>query len=159
MPMAQPQCYTLEVSLLRRGPPQKFARAKGTVPRTIQIRGDQTLLDLHFAIFDAYDRWDEHMYEFQFGERMNDPEGLRYVLPQAFDAGDPTVAGDLIETTLDSLELEVGLRFGYWFDFGDDWLHMIQVKAIDDRLPKGKLPKVIKRVGKSPPQYPDDEDD
>src|SRR5512135_50291 len=30
--------------------------------RTIQIRGDQTLEDLHHAIFDAFDRWDEHMY-------------------------------------------------------------------------------------------------
>lgn len=154
--MDQPQLYTVEVSLLRRGPPQKFARAKGTVPRTIQIRGDQTLLDLHFAIFDAYDRWDEHMYEFQFGERMNDPEGLRYVLPQTYDAGDPSIAGCLDETTIESLGLEVGQRFGYWFDFGDDWPHLIEVKSIDERLPKGKLPRITKRVGKSPPQYPDD---
>lgn len=90
---------------------------------------------------------------------MNDPEGQRYVLPQTYDAGDPRVAGCLIETTIESLGLEVGTRFGYWFDFGDDWLHMIKVKAIDDRLPRGKLPKVTERVGKSPPQYPDDDYD
>jgi hypothetical protein len=31
------------------------------------------------------------------------------------------------------------------------------VEAIEDKVPPGKYPKVTKRVGKSPPQYPDDE--
>ena len=31
------------------------------------IRGDQTLEDLHHAIFDALGREEEHMYEFQLG--------------------------------------------------------------------------------------------
>ena len=43
--------------------------------------------------------------------------------------------------------------FGYWFDFGDDWWHQINVEAIGDEAPRGKLPRVTKRVGKSPPQY------
>lgn len=30
--------------------------------------------------------------------------------------------------------------------------------AIDDKVPKGKYLKVIKRVGMSPPQYPDEEE-
>ena len=48
--------------------------------------------------------------------------------------------------------------FGYWFDFGDDWWHQINVEAIEDQVPKGKFPKVTKRVGKSPPQYPDEDE-
>jgi len=43
--------------------------------------------------------------------------------------------------------------FGYWFDFGDDWWHQINVVATEDAAPRGKYPKVTKRVGKSPPQY------
>jgi hypothetical protein len=41
--------------------------------------------------------------------------------------------------------------FGYWFDFGDDWWHQINVVAVEEKVPKGKCPKVTKRVGKSPP--------
>ena len=40
------------------------------------------------------------------------------------------------QTTLDSLGLEVGRTFGYWFDFGDDWWHQINVEAIDDEVPR-----------------------
>ena len=30
--------------------------------------------------------------------------------------------------------------------------------AIDEKVPKGQYPKVTKRVGKSPPQYMDEEE-
>ncbi len=33
-----------------------------TISRTIQRRGDQTLEHLHGAIFQAYNRFDEHFY-------------------------------------------------------------------------------------------------
>ena len=56
-------------------------------------------------------------------------------------------------TRIDSLGLEVGQSFGYWFDFGDDWWHQINVEAIEDKAPVRQVPKVTKRVGKSPPQY------
>jgi hypothetical protein len=58
-------------------------------------------------------------------------------------------------TTIGSLGLKVDDAFGYWFDFGDDWWHQINVVAIADEAPRGKYPKVTKRVGKSPPQYVD----
>ena len=43
--------------------------------------------------------------------------------------------------------------FGYWFDFGDDWYHQVQVERIEQAIPIIPYPRVIKRVGKSPPQY------
>ena len=137
---------------------EKFAKTNPAISRTIKIRGDQSLEELHHAIFDAFGRFDEHMYEFQFGEGPMDPKASRFVLDHAFDLGDenpPT--GRVDQTTLESLDLEVGRSFGYWFDFGDDWWHQINVEAIQDNLPKGKFPKVTKRVGKSPRQYAEDE--
>lgn len=140
---------------------EKFAKKNPVISRTIQIRGDQTLEDLHHAIFDAFDRWDEHLYEFQFGKGPMDPKGPRYVLSGEFDMDvgmKNQPAGRVDQTTIDSLGLEVGRSFGYWFDFGDDWWHQVNVEAVEDKMPKGKLPKVTKRVGKSPPQYPDDDE-
>jgi hypothetical protein len=101
------------------------------------------------------------MYEFQFGKGPMDPEAPRYVLPHAFeiDLGEenPPV-GRVDQTSIESLGLEVGRSFGYWFDFGDDWWHQINVEAIEDKVPSGKFPRVTKRVGKSPPQYADDDE-
>jgi hypothetical protein len=154
------QLYTLEIFIIGGPVTEKFAKRNPVVSRTIKIRGDQTLGDLHRAIFDAFGRSDEHMYEFQFGKGPNDPKSKRYVLPGAFELhhSEPGIAGELTQTTIDSLGLKVDQAFGYWFDFGDDWWHQINVVAIDDNAPKGKYPKVVKRVGKSPPQYADEDE-
>jgi len=155
------QIYTLEVFLLSGPISEKFAKKNPVVSRTIQMRGDQTLEDLHHAIFDAFGRWEEHMYEFQFGKGPMDPKARRYVLPSAFeDQGgeDNPPAGRVDTTTIGSLGLKVGDRFGYWFDFGDDWWHQINVEAVEDKVPKGKFPKVTKKVGKSPPQYAEEDE-
>ena len=117
----------------------------------IETRGDQTLEELHHAIFKAYDRWDEHLYEFQFGKRPFDPDGPNYGVPgpQQRKKGD----GDARTTKLDDLDLNPGRVFGYWFDFGDDWYHQVQVDRIEQAIPTVTYPRVIRRVGKSPPQY------
>jgi hypothetical protein len=152
--------YILEVFLLSGPITEKFAKKNPVVSRTIQIRGDQTLADLHHAIFDALGRWEEHLHEFQFGKGPMDPKARRYVLPSAFEGPggeDNPAAGRVDQTTIASLGLKVGGRFGYWFDFGDDWWHQINVEAVEDKVPRGKFPKVTKRVGKSPPQYADED--
>ncbi|HKB03772.1 MAG TPA: plasmid pRiA4b ORF-3 family protein [Gemmataceae bacterium] len=147
--------YTLDVSLLQGPVTRKFVKKNKSVVRTIQIRGDQTLEDLHEAIFDAFDRFDPHMYEFQMGNGPMDPEGPRYVLPM--EAGDedfgPRILGTVAQTTIDSMGLEVGRQFGYWFDFGDDWHHQIGVARIDPGPGEEEYPRVVKRIGESPPQY------
>ena len=150
--------FTLEVSILS-GPMKKsFAGKNPVISRTIEIRGDQTLAHLHNAIFDAFDRDDEHMYEFQIGgKRPMDPKARRYGLPMAMDDpfGEQEPAGNAARTTIGSLGLKSGEAFGYWFDFGDDWWHQIAVLTIVENTPRGKLPRVTRRVGKSPPQYVD----
>jgi hypothetical protein len=49
--------------------------------------------------------------------------------------------------------------FGYLFDFGNNWLSQINVIGINDYNGSRKYPKEVARVGKSPPQYPDIEED
>jgi hypothetical protein len=151
--------YTLEVSIISGPIAKSFIQKNKVIARTIQIRGDQTLQDLHYAIFEAFDREEQHMYEFQIGgKRPMDPKARRYVLPSALmqDLGpERKPAGDVKHTTIESLGLKVGGAFGYWFDFGDDWWHQINVRAIEETSHHGAFPKVIQRIGESPPQYPD----
>ena len=161
--MQDDRLFTLDVGIVGGPMSEKFIKKNEVVARTIQIRGDQTLEDLHYAIFDAFKRFDQHMYEFQIGgKRPMDPKARRYVLSGAMDEmfTDSRPAGDVALTTIGSLGLKVGDAFGYWFDFGDDWWHQINVVAITEKAGRGKYPRVTKRMGKSPPQYVDwDEED
>lgn len=149
--------FTLEVCIIGGPMTEKFAKKNKVICRTIQIRGDQTLEDLHYAIFAAFDREDEHMYEFQVGGKgPMDPKARNYVLPMAMDdpfgAKKPT---GTVSVAVGSLGLKKGDAFGYWFDFGDDWWHQINVTDIAEKAGSGKYPRVTKRVGQSPPQYVD----
>ncbi|HKM56364.1 MAG TPA: MarR family transcriptional regulator, partial [Isosphaeraceae bacterium] len=145
--------YVLTVYLTGGPVSEKFAKKE--VSRVIEIRGDQTLEQLHEAIFNAFDRSDHHLYEFQFGKRPFDPDGPRYgILDESVIEPD---YGDATTTKLDDLNLKPERVFGYWFDFGDDWFHQINVERIEQAIPTVTYPRVIRRVGKSPPQYRDDE--
>ena len=105
--------YTLEVFLLSGPITEKFARKNPVVSRTIQMRGDQTLQDLHHALFDAFGRWEEHLYEFQFGKGPMDPKGPRYVLPSALQS----------ESGEDKPQIDLLARGARWGSMGSAALH------------------------------------
>ena len=148
--------YILEVFIISGPVERKFAKKNPVLSRTLEIRGDQTLEKLHEIIFKAFDRFDEHLYEFQVGGKgPQDPKARRYGLPAYQDeaSDDFKLAGDVKQTTIAALKLIQDQSFGYWFDFGDDWWHQINVISIETKTPKGKYPKIANRVGQSPPQY------
>lgn len=60
-------------------------------------------------------------------------------------------------TKLDDLGLKPDRVFEYRFDFAHEWYHQIDVVRIEQAIPTVSYPRIIKRVGKSPPQYSDDE--
>ena len=154
--------YTLDVFLVGGPLDDAFVKRNPVVSRTIEIRGDQTLAELHLAIFRAFDREEQHMYEFQVGgQGPQDLNAKCYVLPMAMkdSYGGSKPAGDVTRTRLGSIGLEVDEAFGYWFDFGDDWWHQINVVDIQPEAPSGTYPRVTKRVGASPPQLDDWEEE
>ena len=67
---ASSKLYTLVVYLIGGSAGGEFEGQ--TISRTIQIRGDQTLEDLHRAIFKAFTRFDEHLYEFMLNVGPSD---------------------------------------------------------------------------------------
>src|SRR5574341_1027762 len=154
--------YTLEVRLIGGPVAESFVDKNPTVSRTIQILGTHTLEDLHGTIFAAFDRDEEHLYEFQTGgKKPHDRKALRYghamLAEGPFD--DHGLAGFAEATSMDALNLKPRAVFFYMFDYGDDWWHRVKVTRIENAAPEGPLPRVIERVGKSPPQYPSDDED
>lgn len=120
--------------------------------RHIRISAGMTLFDLHEAIIDAFEFIDDHAHAFFMNNRIWDDDDSYY--------------SDMIEeeerfTTdykLHELELEVGSKFKYVFDFGDEWVFECKLLKILDETTK--VPEVILEKGEPPLQYDyDDEDD
>jgi hypothetical protein len=155
------QVYTFRVYLA--GGPVDDVYADQEISRQIDVLGHQTLHDLHQAIFEAFDREEDHLYEFNLGESPQDQSQLYFYQGPFGRDDDEDEMGDPTRTTIDQLRLEPGRRFGYIFDMGDQWEHVIDVLNVKTGAGKGPYPKLGKKVGASPPQYPDfdeeDEDD
>ena len=149
--------FTLEVTVTNGPMTEGFRNANRKVSRRIEMRGDQTLAELHEAIFEAFDRDDPHMFEFRLNDRkFPDLDAKRYVMPEAIGDWEPgEVAGDVTMTTLGALDLKEKDTFNYWFDFDDDWWHKVKIISIAEKAPDSEsaYPKITARTGESPPQY------
>jgi hypothetical protein len=147
--------FRFEVELLSGPVTQSFMIKYPEPPsRIIDIRGSQTLEMLHQAIFRAFDREDEHMYEFQFGGKV--PQGknaVRYGIPSA---GDHCTVKNAETTSIAELNLKPRNVFFYWFDFGDDWWHKVRLLAVSPpEKDRRRYPRIVRKEGESPPQYAD----
>lgn len=134
--------------------PSFVAKHPEAPERIIDIRGSQTLADLHQIIFKAFDREYPHMYEFQIGgKRPMDKKAVRYGIVQDDEFPDEENAAT---TPISALKIQPGSIFFYWFDFGDDWWH--EVRLLAENPPekgKGRYPRIVEKKGDSPPQYID----
>lgn len=151
---AASRLFTLKVDLVE-GPGLKV-KPNAPIHRTIQIKGEQTLDALHRVIFEAFERSDEHLYEFNFGKNPQDMKGKRYS-PYSFyeEAARVELPGkDTAGTSIDSLELSEGQTLYYIFDLGEYWEHKIEVVEIGNAPSHGKFPKIVGVTGESPMQYP-----
>jgi hypothetical protein len=135
--------------------------------RNIEILENQTLDDLHESIFDAFDRYDPHLYSFFLTGKST--KRIRVI----FDAPEYTHPMNLEDPWGLSLKRrnnaknakmgDLGLRekekLYYLFDFGDEWWHELTLLKIQPVKTVQEYPRIAKRVGESPEQYPDYEDE
>jgi len=134
--------------------------------RIIEVSENCTFDDIHDAIFNAFDRYDHHLYSFFITRK--DTTNIRSIY-DAPEITHPQNVEDIMgfgkrkKSTAKTRIGDVGLNendvFHYLFDFGDDWWHRIRVQNITETKSKEKHIKLIKSFGESPPQYPDFDDD
>ncbi len=125
-------------------------RDRPDIWRIIDIKGNQMLSSLHKAIFKAFDRFEEHQYSFFLSNKPYDRESA-YTSPGLDTAGTNKLATRL---RIDSVELYGGPKFLYLFDYGDEWWHEVELISVTKRVTRANYPRVVKKQGKSPPQYP-----
>lgn len=128
-----------------------------TVVRTIAVREDQTLEQLHEALRLAFGWAESHLYAFWLSGRWWDQDSVRYEAPFELDPDDERRRSG--RAPLSELGLRKGTTLAYLFDFGDEWRLLLKVvdrwDAKDDTYPM-----LVEAEGTPPPQYPpSDEDD
>ncbi len=124
-----------------------------TIHRTIEVRSNQTLDDLHYAIQDAI-KWDaDHLYSFYLNGVAWD-SSYEFTSPDA-DEGPRWTP----EWTIGELGLVRKHKFLYLFDYGDRHRFEVEVVDIQPKAKRGKYPRVVDSQGKAPKQYWSDEDE
>jgi hypothetical protein len=119
--------------------------------RIIEVRGDQTLDDLHLAIQQAFGWDNDHMYSFFLSGKRWDA-ATEYADPRAED-GRPAD-----QVIVAALGLSPRKRFLYLFDYGDELLHDVWLVRTAPAEARPKYPRIVEVHGESPPQYPLDDE-
>lgn len=111
--------------------------------RRIVIASDSTLHQLHRAIQVAMGWTDSHLYAFEIGDHqfsdvsiLDEPQGFL----------------DSRKFRLADLAFREGSRFGYRYDFGDDWNHLVRVEAVTPVLAQQRLPWCLAGERACPPE-------
>jgi len=143
--------YSLKVRLTGGPLTEAFQKANPLVERTIEMRGDQTLHELHKAIFRAFEREEERLYQFDFEATAHDPVAKVFVRQKTDGVQNERIAAD---QTLMFLRLKVADTFQYLFDFEANWKHAIDVLAIEREATGARYPRIKDEVGASPLQLP-----
>ncbi len=139
--------------LARRGSVRSYMlrvshRALPEIWRDLELAEDNTLEDLHLLIQRAYGWRDDHLYSFFLSGNSWD-RGSEIGSPWS----DASLHTHHIE--IQQLDLHKGQTLLYLFDYGDQHEFDVTVLRINSLAPKGEYPRTLEYHGKSPPQYPD----
>ncbi|MGD8449955.1 MAG: plasmid pRiA4b ORF-3 family protein [Desulfobacterales bacterium] len=147
--------YQLRVSII--GIPKIY--------RIIEASENCTFDDLHETIFNAFNRYDPHLYSFFITKKDTKSVHSIYEAPEIThpqNVEDIMGFGRKKKSTAKTRIGDVGLDkkdvFHYLFDFGDDWWHRIRVQSLKETNLRKKSINIIKSIGESPPQYPEYDD-
>ena len=120
------------------------------VRRTITVREDLTLVDLHYALQSAFGWDDDHLYSFWLDGGFWASEDAHYMHPYHATSVDPP--GKSACARLADLDMFEGQRIAYVFDFEREW--RVQLELCEIRAAQGRaVARCVEREGMAPPQY------
>jgi hypothetical protein len=135
------------------------ASFKPKVYREIEIEGSSSLSALAEAITMAFDFEFDHAFGFYSDvKNPHSRKGERYELFADMEDGDSD-AGSVERTTVAQVFSVPGKKMLFVFDYGDDWRFLIEAKALGEKAPKTRYPRLVASVGRAPEQYPDYDED
>ncbi len=115
--------------------------------RHIRISCDTTLAQLSAAILGAYKFENDHAHVF-FMDNNAWSDADSYYMEFVGDCDDDRFTCNV---RLRQLSLNLGMKFLYIFDFGDEWRFQCEVVQIIEEI--SIAPVVVHKMGASPKQY------
>lgn len=121
----------------------EISEIRPNIFRTVDVAASISLKELHDVIQSAFDWWDYHLWEFEI-------DGLRYGMPDPFEADNELIRSDTV-TLAQAFSSGVN-QFTYLYDFGDHWLHTIQIEKF--QLPRDDVvyPVLVEGHRRTPPE-------
>jgi len=114
----------------------------GTKPplwRRLEVASDLFLNEIHDVIQAAFGWTDSHLHEFASGKDYYDAGAEHYLCP--FQVGEGTIGVPEEDVRLDEVLKKAGDKLFYLYDFGDDWMHVIKLEAVQPR--DGAAPRAV----------------
>ena len=130
-----------------------------TILREIEIASDKKLVDLAQAIVRAFDFQFDHAFGFYSVLTGREVMRAQPKYEVFADMGERTDSGSVKRTRVAEAFPAVGHTMLFLFDYGDDWRFIVEVVGRGEREPKARYPRVLRKVGRSPEQYPDWDDE
>lgn len=132
------------------------------ISRDVEMKEDTSLYKLAEAIVGAYGFDFDHAFGFfsKISEsRYFDSERKYELFTDMEDEGiEPTGAKSVEKTKIGEAWKNIGDKMLFLFDYGDEWLFVVELAGFGTTEPKTKYPHVVKSVGKAPEQYPEVEE-
>jgi hypothetical protein len=125
--------------------------------RDIEVSSSSTLADLAEAIVAAFGFDMDHAYGF-----YSKLTGKLFDSPRRFELfADMEGSGSrsVKRTRVISAFQNVGSAMTFLYDYGDEWRFRVEVVETGQTQPGANYPRIVSKLGKAPPQYPDVEDE
>jgi hypothetical protein len=139
-------------------------RHEPAVYREIEVDSGRSLYRLAEAIVMAFGFDFDHAFGFYSGrtERTLMTARPKYELfaDMGKDAmGEKSGALGVKKTRIADAFPKVGHAMTFLFDYGDEWLFRVEVIGLGEKVAKVRYPKVLKKAGAAPEQYPDPDEE
>jgi len=121
--------------------------------RMVEIQGEHTLSDLNTILVSVFEHDFDHLGGFwKLVPRKGTKRGAARYREVDLGSVDPFGEGDAADITIAELELSVGDKVKYVFDFGDWIEHVLTLEAIEPPQPDAEYPREATR---NAPKYTD----
>ena len=133
------------------------ASLRARLYRDIEVSSSSTLADLAEAIVAAFGFDMDHAYGFYSkltGNLFDSPRRFE-LFADIEGSGSAGVTGTRVVTVFHKVSSEMT----FLYDYGDEWRFRVEVIETGQAEPGADYPRMVRKIGKAPPQYPNIEDE
>ena len=120
--------------------------------REVEVPLSMSFKTLHFVIQAAFLWEDAHLWEFDLGNRRYGiPDEDEAFFAKMFGGSGPRTA-NAVSAKLNILSKHAVTEFYYTYDFGDNWVHRVEVLDYTTETPEEVLPRFLDGEWRCPPE-------